>query len=94
VTKLDSNSFDDLLREQIPFQTGQACFDLRGIKFISPAGLVQTAAATYILAQEHMRPRILVDDDTVRSYLVRAGFAAAVQPVADILPPLNGHLGA
>jgi hypothetical protein len=26
----------------------------------------------------------------VRSYLVRAGFATAVAPVADIVPPLNG----
>lgn len=88
--KLDSNTFDDLLREQEPFLRRPASFDLREVGFVSPAGLVQLAAASYAIATKKSRPRILVDDPSVRSYLVRAGFATAVAPVADIVPPLNG----
>ena len=88
--KLDSNTFDELLQQQEPFEKTPPSFDLREIEFVSPAGLVQLAAAAYGLAKQKRRPRILVDDPSVRSYLVRAGFAAAVEPVADIVPAVNG----
>jgi hypothetical protein len=91
--KLDSNTFDELLQEQEPFLRRPPSLDLREIEFVSPAGLAQLAACSYQLAEKKQRPRILVDDPGVRSYLVRAGFATAVEPVADIVPPLNGDWG-
>jgi len=91
--KLDSNTFDELLQEQEPSLRKPPSFDLREIGFVSPAGLVQLAAWSYQIARRKHRPRILVDDPSVRSYLVRAGFASAVGPVADIVPALNGDWG-
>jgi len=90
--KLDSNTFDELLREQDPFQQSTPQFDLTGVQFISPSGMVQLAAASYALAHRGDRPAILVDDPSVRTYLARAGFVSAVEDIAEVQPPLAGYL--
>lgn len=90
--KLDSNTFDELLREQNPFQHSNPGFDLTGIQFISPSAMVQLAAASDALAQRGDRPAILMDDPSVRTYVARAGFVSAVEDIAEILPPLPGYL--
>lgn len=88
--KLDSLTFDDLLRRSGVFQNGDAesLFDLRGVELITPAALVQLAAAAHALAAHGKNTIIEVDDDSVRSYLVRAGFITAIDGVAEIRPYL------
>lgn len=87
-TKLHANAFDQLLREQDPFAMLSPIFDLTGVTMVTPAGLVQLAAACYALAEVQKRPTIVIDDSNVRSYLSRAGFFAAVEGVASIASPL------
>jgi hypothetical protein len=72
--KLDSLTFDHLLRRSGVFQNGNAesLFDLRGGELITPAALVQLAAATHAVSAHGKNTFIEVDDDSVRSYLVRA----------------------
>jgi hypothetical protein len=90
--KLDSNTFDELLREQNPFQHSNPQFDLKGIQFISPSAMVQLAAASHVLAHRGGPPAILIDDPSVRTYLARAGFVSAIEDIAEVLPPMPGYL--
>ena len=95
--KLDSKTFDDLLRHTGAFINGhtEPLFDLTGVKLITPAALVQLAAASHALAAEGKSAIIAVDDDDVRSYLVRTGFITAIDGAAEIRPylPPSGLLG-
>ncbi len=77
-TKLDSISFDELIAQQNPFGGAGSSFDLRSYQFISPAALVQLAAACHALKARSRQPSIWIDDPSLRSYLARAGFVAAV----------------
>jgi hypothetical protein len=54
IAKLDSVSFDTLLREQDPFGIEQPEFDLREVALITPAALVQLAAACYALHKQRL----------------------------------------
>lgn len=90
IGKLDSVSFDSLLAQQDPFASGKAIFDLTGVQFVSPAALVQLAAASYSLARNGKQAVIRVPDPDVRSYLSRAGFFAATEGVATFEPPMPG----
>src|SRR5207248_1971852 len=60
--------------------------DLREVRFISPAALVQLVASAYAVKKTAATLTICVEDENVRTYLVRAGFLAAVQDVAVIEP--------
>ena len=71
-----------------PFGSGDGRFDLRGVRLITPAGLIQLAAALHALNTAGGQPTLVVDDDSVRSYLARVGFTGVVQPVCQIEPPL------
>lgn len=84
--KLDSISFDTLLATQRPFENSGGSFDLSGVRFVSPAALVQLAAACHVVAREGGNASILVPDPSVRSYLARAGLEGALDDVAQIQP--------
>jgi hypothetical protein len=86
--KLDSVSFDELLGTQDPFGTSEPLFDLKGVRLVTPAALVQLVAACHALASTGRMPTVALDDKSVRSYLARAGFVTALQDVARIEPPL------
>jgi hypothetical protein len=86
IKKLDSGSFDTLLGQQNPFGSQECIFDLRGIELITPAALVQLASACYALRQDGRHPVIMIDNESVRSYLMRCSFFKVVQPVAKIEP--------
>ncbi len=88
--KLDSVSFDALLTRQDPFHGPDSRFDLRGVRMITPAALVDLAAACYALDRGGRRPTIAVDDPEVRSYLLRSSFVAVVAPVAQLDPVAPG----
>jgi len=93
--KLDAITFDELLKDQDPFGSGTGRINLQGIRLITPAGLTQLAAACQTMQRSGLRTRLLVDDAAVRSYLVRSGFAHAVEGIAEIEPPVdlrNGFL--
>ena len=91
--KLDARTFDDLLREQNPFESADPVFDLEQIRLVTPAAMVQLAAACHSLAQLGRAASLRIDDDGVRSYLVRAGFVDAIEDVATIIPPIaSGNL--
>ncbi|MDA8218081.1 MAG: hypothetical protein M0Z94_10750 [Dehalococcoidales bacterium] len=81
-------TFDTLLKEQDPFGSTACRFDLTGVELITPCGLVQLAAACYALSSEGRRPIIVVNEDSVRTYLMRSGFVAVVEPVAQFTPPI------
>ena len=84
--KLDSRSFDELLKLQNPFEKTPCAFDLTGIRFISPAALVQLAAACCALKKKKHEPVIVIDDFSVGTYLARAGFIKILEPIARIEP--------
>jgi anti-sigma regulatory factor (Ser/Thr protein kinase)/anti-anti-sigma regulatory factor len=89
VTKLDATSIDELLRQSNPFTSTTACvFDLGGIKFISPAGLVVLTAACHALSASGRGPVLIINDTGVRSYLSRTAFFSTLDGVATVQPPL------
>lgn len=89
---LNSVSFDKLLKQQNPFENDPCAFDLSGIELITPSALVQLAAACFALAKMGKHPTIVLDDPYVCTYLVRAGFIAAVSSIAKIEPSYLAHL--
>jgi anti-sigma regulatory factor (Ser/Thr protein kinase) len=88
MTKIDSITFDELLRTCNPFDAGASQFDLSGADFISPAGLVQVTAACHSLAKAGRPPTVKTGNGDVRGYLSRSGFFSALDGVAQIDPPL------
>jgi len=88
IIKLDSISFDDLLKQQDPFGADEATLDLTDVQFVSPAALVQLAAACHALTRDGRPPVIRVVEPDVRSYLSRAGFFAVLEGVAAVDPPM------
>jgi anti-anti-sigma regulatory factor/anti-sigma regulatory factor (Ser/Thr protein kinase) len=95
IPKLDSVTFDTLLERHNPFSSIDCTFDLTGVEFIAPSAAVQLAAACHGLAREGRRPLIVVNDEAVRTYLMRSGFIQVVQPVARFqprIPALRAHV--
>jgi anti-sigma regulatory factor (Ser/Thr protein kinase) len=88
ITKLDSITFDNILQEQDPFGTKTGKFDLHDVQLITPAALTELAAAVHALARGGLHPEIIIEEESVRSYLLRAGFFQIVGAVAQIEPPL------
>jgi hypothetical protein len=86
IEKLDSITFDELLAGQHPFENGNSLFDLTGTRLITSAAITQLAAACYAANVAGDKPKVVVDDSGVRSYLVRSGFVGLVEPVAQIEP--------
>jgi hypothetical protein len=90
--KLDAVTFDTLLKRQNPFQSANCTFDLTGVQFIAPSALVQLAAACYCLSRDGRQTTILVDDEDVRTCLLRSGFVQVVQTVVRFQPRMSGML--
>jgi hypothetical protein len=90
IEKLDSVTFDQLLGEQAPFQGARPLCDLRSVRLITPAALVQLAAGGHSLAQQGRSLLIKIEDESVRGYLTRCGFFGVVSSVATIDPSVNG----
>ena len=86
VDRLDSVTFDELVARADPFFGDECSFDLTAVKWVSPAGLVQLATTCYSLQKMGRHPFIFLGDESVASYLSRAGFVAAIRPVATIEP--------
>jgi anti-sigma regulatory factor (Ser/Thr protein kinase) len=89
LSKLDAVAFDALLREQDPFGAPVPRFDLSGVRFITPAALVQLAAACHALDGDGRRPTITLSGTAVPSYLLRSNFVNVVRPVARFNPPFK-----
>ncbi len=77
LTKLDSVTFDELVRQQQPLQAVDPVFDLSSITLITPSPMVQIAAVCHALAEEGRTPTVKLGDG-VRGYLERCGFFAVV----------------
>jgi hypothetical protein len=88
ISALTSVSFDQWVQLQDPCGQGACTFDLRGVKLITPAALVQLAAACHALTRDGRRPLITFGDSTVVSYLERAGFITAVRSAARFSSPV------
>jgi hypothetical protein len=91
-TKLDSISFDRFLQDHQPLANGGDRLDLTGIKLITPGALVPLAALCHAMARVGKDPVIVTDDDSVRRYLLRSGFVAEVDSVAQLEPPITPAL--
>jgi hypothetical protein len=89
IRQLGAISFDTLLRRCNPFNGGGTTLDLREVRFISSAALVQLAAVAHGLAKRGEALQLLVEDQSVRTYLARSGFLGAVQDIAVIDPPYD-----
>jgi anti-sigma regulatory factor (Ser/Thr protein kinase) len=93
VTKLDATNFDQFLRQNNPFTDGGRCvFDLSGITFITPAGLVELTAACHALSSTGETPVVIIEDHDVRTYLLRTAFFTALDGVATIQPSFSEPL--
>ena len=86
IRQLSAISFDTLLNRCNPFNGGAFVFDLREVRFVSSAALVQLAAAAHAIAKRDETLTIQVDDPDVRTYLARSGFLSVVANVAIIEP--------
>jgi hypothetical protein len=82
--KLDSITFDQLLRDQRPLETG--VFDLRGTTFAAPSGLVSLGLALEAAGRTAGDVVLRIEDPTVRSYFARSGFLAAMSPTCRVEP--------
>lgn len=91
-TKLDSISFDRFLEDHQPLTNGDGRLDLTGVKLITPGALVPLAALCHAMAKVGKDPIILTDDDSVRRYLLRSGFVAEVDSVAQLEPRITPAL--
>jgi hypothetical protein len=89
IRQLGAVSFDSLLRRCNPFSGGGNTLDLREVQFISSAALVQLAAVAHGLAKQGEALQLLVEDQSVRTYLARSGFLGAVRDIAVIDPPYD-----
>lgn len=89
IDKLDSITFDLLVAQQDPFGEPGCHFDLRAVKFVTPAGLVQLAAACHALHAVGRCPVIALRGSEVPSYLLRTGFVGVVCPIADFAPRIK-----
>lgn len=87
IEKLDSIKFDDLMAEHDPFGKNKNCrFDLTSVRLITPVALVSLAAVCFGLASTDSQPVIMVEDPSVRSYLLRAGFVQVLEDIATFEP--------
>lgn len=90
ISKLDSATFDNFLKQQNLFKDVQSIIDLSGIDLISPAGLVQLVVACDYLKQKKKSPVIVIPDtEVIRSYVARSGFIAAIEGIASIEPEFS-----
>ena len=89
ITKLDSVSFDKLIEAQLPFSASEPVLDLSGVTMITPSPIVQMAAMCHALALEGRAPTIVVQEDSVRTYLSRCGFFQAIREVAEVNPDVG-----
>jgi hypothetical protein len=88
--KLDSITFDDLLRRQRPLDTGR--FDLNDVTFVAPSGLVDLAVAVTTRASSAGSCELLVADHEVRTYLARIRFCQLLSSVAVFNPPIPAYV--
>ena len=88
ITKLDSVTFDKLLKWQSPLRGSSTTLDLSGITFVAPAALTHLAATCFAVSQSGKRLTINVPDESVRNYLLRTGFLSAIEGVADMKPTM------
>lgn len=89
LSKFDSATFDDYLRQHNPFEASPCVFDLTGVTFMSPAALVLLTAACHGLHKGGRQPALIIPDDDVRTYLLRAGFFSTLDGIAAIQPALS-----
>lgn len=90
ITKLDAVTFDDLLRQQDPFGDPGCLFRLGRATFISPAGMVQLAAACYGLYRIGRQPVInLSNGSGMPTFLLRANFESVVNGIVRFDPPFK-----
>lgn len=82
IEKLDSITFDTFISKIDPFGKKNDVFDLKGIGFISPSALVQLAAVCHALKAQGRSPLIVLDNQSVCTYLSRAGFVSVLESVA------------
>jgi hypothetical protein len=84
--KLDSVTFDSLVQDPGLFRAPNPLFDLTRVELITPAAIVQLVAACYALFENGKSPTVVIPDQGVRSYLMRAGFDTALEGVASVQP--------
>jgi len=82
--KIDSVTFDRLLAQQDPVETG--LFDLRATGFIAPSGLVNLGLAIEASTKVNTEVQLLLRDDSLCTYLARSGFLIALPPACRIEP--------
>jgi hypothetical protein len=82
--KLDSITFDRLLRLQDPIRTGT--FDLTATVFAAPSGLVNLGLAVEAAARETGDVTLRVWEPGLRTYFARCGFFAALSPSCHVEP--------
>lgn len=94
IGRLNAASFDLLLGQRDVFGVGKGApaFDLGGVRFVTPAALVQLAAASHFLASQGRRPMIILGGSPIRGYLIRVGFIRLLERVADFSPWFPGGL--
>jgi anti-sigma regulatory factor (Ser/Thr protein kinase) len=87
-TPLDARACDERLGRLEPSDRPDGRLQVRGLVRLTPAALVQLAAACYALRQAGCQPVLQVDEAAVRRDLWQCGFVQVVHPVTTLDPPL------
>ena len=88
ITTVDVIPCDPHLGARDPWHGSGGRVEVRAGVRLTPAALVQLAAACYALRQAGHQPVLQVDEAAVRHDLWRCGFMQAVHPVTMLEPPL------
>lgn len=86
IDKLDAVTFDEFIGRYDPFGSSECRLDLSDVQLVTPAGMVQLVAACHALKQGGRRPTVVVPQNSVRSYLCRAGCINVLRGVARLEP--------
>ncbi len=87
--RLDGVSFDQLLATQLPFD-GLGVFNLCHYRFVTPAALVQLAAACQAIHNEGRRATIVLNRQSdLPRFMLRANFIHVVRPIATFNPDIK-----
>lgn len=89
-SRLTVTTFDNFLRGVASVTNGQGTVDLGDVEFVTPGGMMLLAFLTEQLCRQcQSAPTLCVPDDSVRSYLNRAGFFSHFDNSVVVLPPLD-----
>src|SRR5687767_10598445 len=87
--KLDAITLDSVVKPNTLFSDKEPVIDLNNISFISPSALVSLSAICHEIFRNGLKVKILINQKSLRTYLIRSGFQAENQKILDFSPKMR-----